>query len=174
MLQAAKCGHKEEVQRCWHGRKQSGLLGAGAAPFGVMGSFRQNLLPLPSSSSPSPGTLCYSLIHLIERLLDQARNLSKGRRGEPGAMWLPAHLSFQILVDNPISALGARLGFCMRRRDRRRKGGEEGMRPEAGGELRLPWPGSGPVRGSLGQERPWQRQREIKAVGVRMEGGASG
>lgn len=38
----------------------------------------------------------------------------------------------------------------MRRRDRRRKGGEEGMRLEVGGELRLFWFGSGLVRGFFG------------------------
>lgn len=125
---------------------------------------------LPQAAPPSPRALCYSLIHLIERLLDQARNLSKGKRGEPGAIWLPAHLSFQVLADNSISALEARLGLCMRGRGRRRKWGEEAMRPDTGGELRLSGPGVGPVRGSPGQERLWQWQGVAKAEGMRLRG----
>lgn len=124
----------------------------------------------PSSSSLSFRVLCYSLIHLIERLLDQAKNLSKGKREEPSAIWLPAHLSFQILVDNSISALEPRLGFCIRGRDRRRERGEEGIRPDAGEELRLSGLGVGRVRDSLGQKRLWQWQGAAKAEGVKLTG----
>lgn len=67
--------------------------GGGAAPLEPSAALIELQPPL-GSSSPSPRALRYSLIHLIERLLDQAGNLSKGRRGKPAAIWLSIPLSF--------------------------------------------------------------------------------
>lgn len=50
--------------------------GGGAAPLEPSAALIELQPPL-GSSSPSPRALRYSLIHLIERLLDQAGNLSK-------------------------------------------------------------------------------------------------
>lgn len=128
---------------------------------------------------PIPRALHYSLIHLIERLLDQAGNLSKGRRGKPAAIWLSMPLVLLNSVDNSISALRARLGFCIRRRDRWRKWGEkgeEGMRLETGRELRLFGP-----RADLGQtcsrlswqEWPHSGKKAAEPEWARLEGGTA-
>lgn len=62
------------------------------------------------------------------------------------------------------------MGFCIRGRDRRRERGEEGIRPDAGEELRLSGLGVGRVRDSLGQKRLWQWQGAAKAEGVKLTG----
>jgi hypothetical protein len=71
------------------------------------------LLPQDFLNCPE---LCYSVIHLMKDCGSDKRFI-KGRQGELGAIWLLTCLFFQVLVDNSVSALGAKLEFCMARRD---------------------------------------------------------
>lgn len=126
-------------------------LGSGTAPFRAMGSFPQNLLPSLNSSSPLPQSSLLQINPPNWKTAGSGKEFIKGKERRAWCLWLPAHLSFQNLVDNSISALGASLGFCVRSRNRRREGGKEGMRPEAGGELSPVQAWGGLVRDSLGR-----------------------